>query len=245
MGEPQAPLSVESQQLSEGIAAIVNSTGQAIFTFPSVPNGFTWTGTLNCSAAPISAQFLATIGATGWGNWAGDSVYGPIQAFGMQQLVVVATGLTPGTTVELAWLGSSDPSNLVAAVWPDPNTSSVEASIAGAGIVGSSAGIATATIIGVVAGSVAAFLNLPSPCQLWNWGWNQDSGTATAAPTSGSSILRVGANAGSGAGLDNLSWQEGSSARLAGIIFPTISGVTPVVTNHTAVTLDYFLTYSP
>ena len=133
MGSSSQPLSNQSQILSQTISATADSSGKATFTFTSPPAGFTWTGTLTCAAAPTSAVFLATVGAVSWGDWGGNSVYGPVQVLGQgsQQLVVTATGLTPSTSFTMQWNGSSDPSDLVSAVWPDVNTSALQAIISG------------------------------------------------------------------------------------------------------------------
>ena len=133
MGTASAPLSPASQILSQTLAATSDASGVASWTFPSPPNGFTWTGTLTCASAPIAAVFLATVGGVSWGDWGANSVYGPVQVLGAgsQQLVVTATNLTANTTYTLQWNGSSDPSELVAAVWPDVNTSGLQATIAG------------------------------------------------------------------------------------------------------------------
>jgi hypothetical protein len=125
VGTASAPLAKGSQALTIPVAAQVGANGSATFTFPAVPEGFTWTGTLLCPGAPVTALFSAMVGATPWGSWAGNSVAGPVQCTGNQQLVVTATGLTPNAAALLEWLGSSDPSTLVAAVWPDVNTSAV------------------------------------------------------------------------------------------------------------------------
>ena len=133
MGSASQPLSNQSQILSQTVAAFANSSGAATFTFNSPPAGFTWTGTLTCAAAPTTAIFLATVGAVSWGDWGGNSVYGPVQVLGQgsQQLVITATGLTPKTSFTMQWNGSSDPSVLVSAVWPDVNSSALQATING------------------------------------------------------------------------------------------------------------------
>jgi len=149
VGSSSLPLSSQSQILNQTIAAKSNSSGAATFTFPSPPAAFTWTGTLTCAAAPTTAVFVANVGAVSWGDWGGNSVYGPVQVLGQgaQQLVVTATGLTANTTYTLQWNGSSDPSNLVAAVWPDVNTSALQATISGA--------VATAPLEHVTSASAA------------------------------------------------------------------------------------------
>ena len=125
MGQASAPLSPSTQQLNQSVSAISDINGNATFTFQNPPQGLTWTGTLTCGGAPNTAVFTANIGATDWGDWAGDSVYGPVQAQSMQQLVVTVVNLTPSTTYDLEWNGSSDPSALVQPVWPDSNISAL------------------------------------------------------------------------------------------------------------------------
>jgi hypothetical protein len=133
VGQAQNPVSPGTQQLNETTSATADGNGNAVFKFESPPSGKTWTGTLTCAGAPVTAIFLATIGATSWGDWAGNSVAGPVQCFGSgaQQLVVTATGLTPNTTFALVWAGSSDDTSSVQPIFPDANSSAVAASIAG------------------------------------------------------------------------------------------------------------------
>ena len=129
MGATSHPLARESQPLLLNVAAVASSSGTATFTFQIPPQGFTWTGTLSCAAAPIGAVFLATIGGTSWGDWGGNSVFGPIQSTAQQQLVVTTTGLVAGSTYLLNWVGSSDPSELVAGMWPDTNSTALQAQV--------------------------------------------------------------------------------------------------------------------
>jgi hypothetical protein len=123
MGQTSAPLSPNSMQLNELSNSISDATGAGTFYFKNVPQGSTWTGTLSCTAAPPTAIFVANIGATPAGDWAGDSVFGPVQAFGSQQLIVTAQGLSPNTDYLMTWIGSADPAGLPGPVWPDSNSS--------------------------------------------------------------------------------------------------------------------------
>ena len=133
MGSASQPLSEASQILSRTQSFDTNASGAATITFPNPPAGFTWTGTLNCALASTGAVFLATVGGVSWGEWGGNSVYGPVQVLGNggQQLVVTVTGLAASTNYTLQWNGSSDPSDLVAAVWPDSNSTALTAQISG------------------------------------------------------------------------------------------------------------------
>ena len=133
MGAPSHPLSHQSQLLSQTQSFRTDANGAATVTFPSPPQGFTWTGTLNCATATTGAVFVASVGAVSWGEWGGNSVYGPVQVLGAgsQQMSVQVTGLAANTSYVLQWNGSSDPSELVAAVWPDSNSTALTAQISG------------------------------------------------------------------------------------------------------------------
>jgi len=133
MGSASQPLSAESQILSQTKSFNTNASGAATVSFPNPPAGFTWTGTLSCALASTGSVFLATVGGVSWGEWGGNSVYGPVQVLGNggQQLVVTVTGLAASTNYVLQWNGSSDPSYLVAAVWPDSNSTALTAQISG------------------------------------------------------------------------------------------------------------------
>ena len=133
MGASGGPLDAQSQQLNVGISKIASGTGTATFTFQSPPNGQTWTGTLNCAAANTGTVFSVAVGAVNWGSFGGNSVYGPVQVFGSggQQLIVTATGLTANTSYEMYFIGSADPSAMVAPIWPDSNSTALTAQISG------------------------------------------------------------------------------------------------------------------
>lgn len=89
--------------LSKTASAIVGATGAAVFAFPTTPGDQVWTGSLTCSAA---GNYAASVGNVSWGTFGGSAPYGPLQARGLQTLVITATGLTPGALVTLTWLGS-------------------------------------------------------------------------------------------------------------------------------------------
>lgn len=120
-----------TMQLNEVIEAQADSSGNASFLFPAPPQGTDWTGTLNCPAAPVAAVFNSFIGATPWGEWGGNTVFGPIQAHANQQLKVTVTGLLPNTQYLLSWIGSADPQGTVQPVAPDANASALSAEISG------------------------------------------------------------------------------------------------------------------
>ena len=131
MGQASPRLSPGTQQLTEQKSAVASGSGTATFTFDSPPSGFVKSGTLQCLGAPATGVFVAMIGATQWGDWAGNSVGGPVQATQNEQLVVTATGLTPGATFLMSWIGSLDQEGYGQPEWPDPNTSVLESAILG------------------------------------------------------------------------------------------------------------------
>lgn len=130
MGQAQPRVTATTQQLNQSVSAVASSAGAATFSFQSPPQGLVWTGTLSCPGAPVNAVFLVSIGGTGWGDWAGNSVAGPVQAYANQQLIVTATGLTPGTSYDLIWLGSSDEPTGIEPIFPDTNSSAIAVALA-------------------------------------------------------------------------------------------------------------------
>jgi hypothetical protein len=149
MGQAQNPVSPTTQQLNAPTSTTATAIGTATFTFQSPPTGLTWTGTLSCAGAPASAIFIATVGATPWGDWAGNSVYGPVQCLSNQQLVVTATGLTPFTSYEMVWSGSSDAEGMVQPIWPDTNVSAQSVQF--------SAGTSLLSVAAAVSGTAYSF----------------------------------------------------------------------------------------
>lgn len=124
-----AAVSPAAQQLNQDTSAVATGNGTATFTFPSPPTSSWWSGSLFCAAAPVGAIFTAAIGATPWGEWAGNSVYGPVQCTDNQQLTVTATGLVPGSSYILSWRGSSDDSRTVQPLFPSANSTALTAQI--------------------------------------------------------------------------------------------------------------------
>ena len=124
-----------SQQLTLQSSLVATGTSADVFTFQNPPTGLTWTGTLSVAPAlvslstPATALFTATIGSSNWGEWGGNSVYGPVQCNSSQQLVVACSGLTPGVPYICTWVGSSDPSNKVQPIYPAANSTALTASI--------------------------------------------------------------------------------------------------------------------
>ena len=188
MGSASQPLSAESQILSQTKSFTTNASGAATVNFPNPPAGFTWTGTLSCALASTGSVFLATVGGVSWGEWGGNSVYGPVQVLGNggQQLVVTVTGLAASTNYVLQWNGSSDPSYLVAAVWPDSNSTALTAQISGTVPVTVSNTVATNTNITNSSIPVTGSLATTAPGTTINGaGFTGASTSLTVASTTG------------------------------------------------------------
>ena len=88
-----------NQPLSFNPQAVASSTGGATFSFPAVPNGQIWTGTVTVIGAPDCATM--TISSIHLGNdigqFIGGNNWGPLQLQSGDQLIVTATGLVSGT----------------------------------------------------------------------------------------------------------------------------------------------------
>lgn len=130
-------LGSNSQQLTQATSLVATGTTSDVFTFPNPPTGLTWTGTLSVAPAqvtastPTAALFTATIGATNWGEWGGNSVFGPVQVQANQQLKVNCSGLVAGVSYLCTLVGSSDQSNMVQPIYPAANSTALVAQIAG------------------------------------------------------------------------------------------------------------------
>ena len=120
-----------TQRLQESAAAVADSSGNAVFDFTPPPIGYTFTGTLSCAGANVGSVFSATVGIVGggtpWGEWGANSVYGPVQADNGQTLEVTGSGLTPGQTYQMLWIGSLDPSDQVQPIMPAANSTALTA----------------------------------------------------------------------------------------------------------------------
>lgn len=129
------PLLPGSEQLTLLKTAQADANGNATFAFDRPPPNLWWTGTLNCAGAPSGSVFSANVDATPWGQWGGNTVYGPVQVQGTQQLKVTVTGLVPSAQYALAWIGSSDQAGTVQPIAPDANATALTAQTTTQGIV--------------------------------------------------------------------------------------------------------------
>lgn len=111
------------QPLRTTAQATADANGNATFTFPAVPQGQWWTGTVQVQLAPNYSLFVATVAEVGWGTWQGSQPFGPVQAEGRLSVKVVATSLIPLThyVAVLQGIASTTPADTPSAT-PSVNT---------------------------------------------------------------------------------------------------------------------------
>ena len=88
--------------------ATANGDGDAIFTFPQVPQGELWCGTTQIPEAPSSAVGMVTSSGETLGSVFGPGSYGPWTCGATRNLVLSMSGLTPGTQYEAIWHADSE-----------------------------------------------------------------------------------------------------------------------------------------
>lgn len=109
------------QELYVVAQAVADSVGDIVLTFPSVPQGLTWTGSITAavnqtsnvvatvSPAPLfGATWTITINSVPFMSFQGLEVVEDFQATGRQSVVVNGFGLVPNTSVIMTWTGFSD-----------------------------------------------------------------------------------------------------------------------------------------
>ena len=250
MGSTDSLVGPGSQRLIQVKSITTGATATtATFTYPSPPQGYTWTGTISCPNAPTGAVFIATIGGVAWGEWGGNSVYGPIQAVGSgsEQLVVTATGLASSTTYTLTWVGSSDASDAVGPVFPDANSTALTAAISGTvGLTaGTTVGISgsVATTGGATTVSGAGFNGASTSLTVLSTGSFPASGLISV-PSSGGTLIfaYTGVNATQFTGLSLLAGVSTWTITNGAPVVSAVANTGQVVTNPNAPVIDQILT---
>lgn len=191
----------------------VQLQNSSVFVLTVLADGLTYT------LQPFVAQ---TIPLSGTGS--------PIQITPSQN----PSGVIAGDTLTLVWLlaGESPP------MQDGPLTAAaILAGLAGAGI----AGAGLQDVVLVVASGAVGTISLVDAFQFWSWGWLA-TGMANV-PTSGNASLNLQPHSGSGFSiLDNVTYQEGASNRLAGAKFPPFTDA--VFTNNFDFGVEFFLVFS-
>lgn len=110
------------QPLRSPAQATTDARGNCTFTFPPVPQGQVWTGTVQILNAPNYSSFVATVAEIGWGTWQGSQPFGPIQAEGRLTVKVVGTTLLPNTAYTAMFQGIASTPEDAPLATPSVNT---------------------------------------------------------------------------------------------------------------------------
>lgn len=103
--------------------ATADADGDAVFSFPDVPQGELWCGTTSIPGAPSTAVGMVTTGGQLVGATYGPGSYGPWIADYSQKLAISVTGLTPGVQYVAVW--HADDKGTAFSTYPAPITSTV------------------------------------------------------------------------------------------------------------------------
>jgi len=114
------------QQIPLGPGGTSDSSGNLTLSYPNVPTGQTWIGTISIPSAPASAVIVASVGnAFAYGTWSGSNTFGPITVGQSDNLSLTMTNLLPSTSYQAAWNGVVYTSEEGPLVWPSANSSTM------------------------------------------------------------------------------------------------------------------------
>ncbi len=118
------------QRLVRTAAGRADAGGNVTLRFDDVPQSLVWTGTLSVPNADLGSTWTVYNGQTAvagslLGSWLGRAVFGPVQAWSMERLVLVGSGLTANANVQAVLIGTSEDSDTAEAVFPLPFVSSL------------------------------------------------------------------------------------------------------------------------
>jgi hypothetical protein len=238
---PQIGTTDGAQAANQSIEATSDASGNISFVGPSGIQGSTITCVVNVPSAPFGAVFTAILGTPGGqgvalDSWGGDSTAGKFQVVVGQTLVVTGVRLTPNTAYTCTFSYITDV-GAVQVVIPDPNSSALLADIASAGLGGvNNFGAVTILVASGAQGTIPA----PAAFQYWSWGWVAVA--INAVPTSGNASINFYNPATTVSILDNITFEEGASDRLAGANFG--AGTEVIFTNNFDFEVEFFVNYS-
>lgn len=95
-------------RLRRQITGTPNVNGTVELSYPAVPVGRVWTGTVVIPSSDPAAIWEITIADQVWANLLGPGPFGPLQAVDGEQIVLDGTGLTPGAQQTAIIIGSDD-----------------------------------------------------------------------------------------------------------------------------------------
>ena len=111
------------QPIPLGPGGTSDSSGNLTLSYPNVPTGQTWIGTMAIPGAPASALIVATVGNLIYGSWTGSNTFGPITVGQSDSLELTLTNLVPSTPYQAAWNGVVYTNEDGPLTWPSSNTS--------------------------------------------------------------------------------------------------------------------------
>jgi hypothetical protein len=97
--------------------------GDAIFSFPDVPQGQLWCGTTQVPGAPSTMNATVTAGGLLVGSMQGPGSFGPWTCDYSQKLIISAAGLSPGAQYQAVW--HADDKGSAFSTYPAPITTTV------------------------------------------------------------------------------------------------------------------------
>jgi hypothetical protein len=89
--------------VAQRVTATSDSAGDAVFVFPTPPQGSIWCGTTNVLLAPSTAMGVVTAGGSVVGSTVGYGTYGPWTCNYSEALAISVSGLTPDTQYTAVW----------------------------------------------------------------------------------------------------------------------------------------------
>ena len=113
------------QPIPLGPGGTSDSSGNLTLSYPNVPTGQTWIGTMAIPGAPASALIVATVGNLIYGSWTGSNTFGPITVGQSDSLELTLTNLLPSTPYQAAWNGVVYTNEDGPLTWPSANSSTV------------------------------------------------------------------------------------------------------------------------
>jgi hypothetical protein len=102
---------VSVQRIVQVASALSSATGTATFTFPNVPQGYVWEGTVSVPGSPTTAIYTVSILGQNIAAFGGSSTWGPITLVSPEALKLTGAGLQPSVNYEAVFVGLLIPSS--------------------------------------------------------------------------------------------------------------------------------------
>jgi len=92
--------------LNRRVTAMSDGSGNLSITFPPVPYGHVWTGTLRVVAAPASSSWTGYRNGLDWAGAQTGGSAGTIEGTGGDTISLTGTGFAASTNYTAAWEGN-------------------------------------------------------------------------------------------------------------------------------------------